>query len=341
MNTEERISDDESTEVPDTGKTNDLSVEEQNDDVKANQESLAGQVDGDSPPNGNGGDSQTETQPISEEQIGGDSPPNGNGGDSQTETQPIEIAEPEPPSSERDPEYMKVLISVDEHLSNLQQLFAQQIAGNQNQKEMFDKIYIEMKAYKENTLMEAFHKPIADNLIRFYDNLVWVESELNSIIKITEPLEALFEGPSEGKVRDFFWKHLKKTQTKESVAELLQSREELGKELSQFQENLENVRVRLEEVLFRMNVKPYEAQPYAKQAIKLDTELHRTVETVDTDKPEQDFIIKELHKKGFLWREKVLRPEEVVIYRYKPRVDESKEAVGENPTDQEGDKADG
>ena len=337
MNTDERVTD-ENAESTDTDKSDDSPVVEQNNDMKSDQESPSEQVDDDSAPGENGDDLKTETEPI-------------------------ETAEPEPPSSEPDPEYRKVLVSVDEHLSNLQELFARQIAGNQNQKEMFDKVYIEMKAYKENTLMEAFHKPIADNLIRLYDNLVWVESELNGISEIIKSLESLFEGPSEKQVRDFFWKHLKKTQTKESVTELLQLREKLGKELSQFRENLEKVRDRLEEVLFRMNVKPYEAQLYAEQPIKLDRELHRTVDTIQTDNPEQDFIIAKFHKKGFLWREKVLdpekekelwrervlRPEEVIIYRHIPPVEEPKETVGEKPTDQvgekptdqEGDKADG
>ena len=47
---------------------------------------------------------------------------------------------------------------------------------------MFDATYREMKEYKENFLLEAHHKPVIHDLIRFYDSLKQVESQFDRIL---------------------------------------------------------------------------------------------------------------------------------------------------------------
>ncbi len=111
------------------------------------------------------------------------------------------------------------LAQVNQTLSSLQDLFEKQIARNQNQTEMFDKIYAEMKEYKESFLLEVLHKPIIHNLIQLYDSYGMLETQLDDILNGSE--------------------------------------ETLPDELNQFRKNLENFRFKLEEVLYRMDVTPY------------------------------------------------------------------------------------
>lgn len=169
------------------------------------------------------------------------------------------------------------LKQLDQRLSALQDLFDKQITRNQNQKQMFDTIYGEMKDYKENVLLEAFHRPIIQNLIQLYDRFEPVTNELKRITKTLESSE----------------------------------KSKLKEELSKLEKQLENLHFELEEVLYRMDVIPYEEHP-----IKLDRKLHRTLDTVSTDNPDKDEEVKSIEKIGFYWREKVFRPEEVTIFRY-------------------------
>ena len=167
------------------------------------------------------------------------------------------------------------LAEVNESLSGLRQLFEDQIARNANQNKMFDAIHREMKEYKENFFLEALHKPIIENLIGFYDNFTLIESQLNDILNGTAGIRP--------------------------------------DDLSQFQKNLENIRFELEEVLYRLDVTPYE-----ERLETLDRKLHKTLDTKPADTPEQDGKVAEVHKIGFHWGEKVFRPEEVTIFRYTP-----------------------
>ena len=202
-------------------------------------------------------------------------------------------------ASQTDPAAPEALATVNQSLLALQELFEKQIARNQNQNQMFDAIYREMKDYKENVLLEAFHKPIIHNLIRFYDDFVLIESQLNGIIETFESSETQSGSTSGGLFN--------KKRPKEPSDVLTQRKEELA----QFQTNLENARYELEEVLYRMDVTPYEEHPE-----KLDRKLHKTLGTTPTDDPDKDRDIAEIHKIGFYWREKVFRPEEVTIFRY-------------------------
>ncbi|MDE0315384.1 MAG: nucleotide exchange factor GrpE [Candidatus Poribacteria bacterium] len=309
MNKEEQTIN-ESTEVAERDTTEGMPVEEWNADTEIGQETSTEPSDGDPPPED----------------------------DSQTATEPNETAvtEPPPAKSEPDPEYMNVLKSVDQHLSNLQELFTGQIARNQNQKQMFDSIYREMKEYKENTLLDTYQKPVIHNLIQFYDNYVKVESQLDGISETLQSFTPLFENTSD--------KKLNKLLLKETGGDIPQIWANLKKALSEFRNNMENVRIELEEVLYRMDVEPYEQQ--AEQPKKLDRKLHKTIETIPTDDPDQDESVAEVRKIGFYWREKVFRPEEVDIFRYTLPADESEgtpsEKTGDkNSIEEKGDKTDG
>ena len=197
------------------------------------------------------------------------------------------------------------LAGIHQTLAGLQELFEKQISRNQSQTKMFDAFYREMKDYKEDFLLEALHKPIIKDLLSVYDSVVSLESQLAEMLNAVKRIrpKALDEG------------------------------------LLQFQQNLENARFELEEVLYRMDVTPYEEHPET-----LDRRLHKTLKVIPADTPEQDWQVAEIHKIGFYWRGKVFRPEEVTIFRYTPTdaveaasgsdtAGEASDTEGENETD--------
>ncbi len=196
----------------------------------------------------------------------------------------IDVVEATEPSATEDAQVLQTegLAEVNQSLSELRQLFEEQIARNETQNKMFDAIHREMKDYKENSLLEALHKPIIRDLIRFYDNFEQIESQLKDILNGTEDIRS--------------------------------------DDLSQFQKNLENIRFELEEVLYRLDVVPYE-----ERLKTLDRKLHKTLDTKSADIPEQDGKVAKVHKIGFYWRDKVFRPEEVTIFRYTPSLTEKGE----------------
>ncbi len=187
---------------------------------------------------------------------------------------------------------------IQQSLAALQELFEKQIARNQNQTEMFDKIYAEMKDYKESFLLEVLHKPIIHNLIQLYDSYLLLESQLDVILEAED-----------GVISDG---------------------------LTQYRNNLENFRYKLEEVLYRLDV-----TPYAESTRTLDRQLHKTRQTISTDDPKQDKTIAEVHKIGFNWRDKVFRPEEVTIYRYSDSTENSEEIVSKSTSGEKGDNTNG
>ena len=182
-------------------------------------------------------------------------------------------------------------------LSELKELFEKQISRNQNQIKMFDTMYHEMKAYKENFLSEALHKPIIHNLIQLYDTFASLESQFEGILNKDEVV------CSEG----------------------------LSQELRQFQTNLENVRCELKEALYRIDVTPYE-----EQLETLNRKLHKTLQVIATEDPKEDRKVAQVDKKGFYWRDKVFRPEEVKIYRYEPPKVKSEDTSDEHTLNEEG-----
>ncbi len=80
--------------------------------------------------------------------------------------------------------------------------------------------------------------------------------------------------------------------------------------LGQWRDNLENAIHSLTEILHRMEVSEIEPKE------KVDRALHRVVSFEPADYAEEDGQIVMRVKRGFLWRDQVLRPEEVVAKRF-------------------------
>ena len=80
--------------------------------------------------------------------------------------------------------------------------------------------------------------------------------------------------------------------------------------LGQWRDNLENAIHSLTEILHRMEVSEIEPKEI------VDRAFHRVISFEPADFAEEDGQIVMRVKRGFLWRDKVLRPEEVVAKRF-------------------------
>ena len=80
--------------------------------------------------------------------------------------------------------------------------------------------------------------------------------------------------------------------------------------LSQWRDNLENAIHSLTEILHRMEVSEIEPKE------TVDRAIHRVISFEPADFAEEDGQIIMRLKRGFLWRDQVLRPEEVVAKRF-------------------------
>jgi molecular chaperone GrpE (heat shock protein) len=98
-----------------------------------------------------------------------------------------------------------------------------------------------------------------------------------------------------------------------SLAQQLRTSAEEQKKRShvaQWRDNLENAIHSLVEILHRFEVKEIEPRE------NVDRAVHRVVNYEPADFPEEDGRIVMRVKRGFLWRGKLIRPEEVIAKRY-------------------------
>ncbi|HWY41149.1 MAG TPA: nucleotide exchange factor GrpE [Chthoniobacterales bacterium] len=80
--------------------------------------------------------------------------------------------------------------------------------------------------------------------------------------------------------------------------------------VSQWRDNLENAIHSLVEILHRFDVREIEARE------RVDRACHRVLNYEPADFPEEDGAIVMRVKRGFVWRGKLIRPEEVIAKRF-------------------------
>ena len=142
---------------------------------------------------------------------------------------------------------------------------------------LFDALHAELKGYKDNFLFDALQKPFVRDLITLSDDLGVVQQQ------IEKRFESLGDAPSPE--REF---------------------------LSKLTMNMENMLAHFFEVLVRMDVEPYESP----EGAAMDLKKHRALSVEPAILPEHDGRIVRSLKQGFLWRERVIRPEEVVVCKW-------------------------
>jgi molecular chaperone GrpE (heat shock protein) len=94
--------------------------------------------------------------------------------------------------------------------------------------------------------------------------------------------------------------------------QLTNAAQEKGKRghVSQWRDNLENAIHSLVEILHRFDVKEIEPRE------RVDRACHRVINYEPADFPEEDGSIVMRVKRGFVWRGKLIRPEEVIAKRF-------------------------
>ena len=153
-----------------------------------------------------------------------------------------------------------------------------------NQK-LFDALHAELKGYKDNFLFDALQKPFVRDLVSLFDDLRDVHTGM---------LRRLEAARSAGKDNE---------PASEELAFLKTS---AG--------NLENQIHHMIEVFLRMDVTISETRSGA----PLDKKAHRVVAFEQAAAPADDGFIHRSVKPGFLWRDRLIRPEEVVARRWTP-----------------------
>lgn len=159
---------------------------------------------------------------------------------------------------------------------------------NKLNQRLFDALHSELKDYKDAFLLEVFHRPIACDLITLFDDL----SELHRQTK------ALAEEQQ---------KHLHAAECcgGEACAQSLDHVHSLGTRLDHAVHSVL-------EVLARMEVRKV-----APCVGRLDKHKQRVVSVERAQTSEEDMQVTASLKPGFLWRERMLRPEEVIMKKWR------------------------
>ena len=163
-------------------------------------------------------------------------------------------------------------------VEGLQTLVDQKNGLNQR---MFDALYEELKGYKDGFLLESVHKPIIRDLISLFDDLSTIHRQMQEAVADAARL------PSE-------------------VANKLLER------LKTMDTNIEHNCEFIVEVLARLEVTMLPVG-----SGKLDKQSQRAVAVEMAEDPDEDGDIVRAVKRGFLWKDRVFRAEEVVIKKWK------------------------
>ena len=148
--------------------------------------------------------------------------------------------------------------------------------------QLFDALHEELKGYRDGFLLEVLQKPFVRDLVNLFDDLTTIRRQITHFVEDGNLPAEPEQGPS--------------------PHEFLRN---LG-------ENLDHAQDFLLEVMSRMEVARIEPMPG-----KLDKKNQRAISVELADTPEEDGDIVRSVKPGFAWRERVVRPEEVVVKKWK------------------------
>ena len=148
---------------------------------------------------------------------------------------------------------------------------------------MFEALHGELKSYKDAFMLEAVLRPVIRDLISLYDDISEIHRQLALALSAQEQ-----RGSMAGAGLIFF----------ENVAGP-------SKQLEHNRDSILEVLERLDVVLCPVG------------AGKLDKKSQRAVTVEFTEDPDQDQEVVKVTKRGFIWKERVIRAEEVVIKKWK------------------------
>ena len=149
--------------------------------------------------------------------------------------------------------------------------------------QLFDALHEELKGYKDAFILEALQKPLVRDLITLYDDLTQIHRQM---VVFKTALDAMPQTSNSG----------------QSVCS----------HLSTVGTNLDHSVHFLVEIMARMELTPLEPHKG-----KLDKALQRAVGVEPAENEVEDSDIASSQKQGFLWRDRIIRPEEVVVKKWK------------------------
>ena len=150
-------------------------------------------------------------------------------------------------------------------------------------RQMFDALHEELKSYKDGFLLDTVHRPMIRDLITLYDDLSHIHLQMKA------PIEAVHQA------------------TRDTACPA-----EVGAKLESISLHLEHNLEFVMEVLARLEVTRLPVGTG-----KLDKQTQRAVAVEAAEDPDEDLSIVRTLRRGFLWKERVVRAEEVVIKKYK------------------------
>lgn len=162
------------------------------------------------------------------------------------------------------------LLRLAEAVQEMRRIVDEHIAHDPAREQAVEKLYAELRAYRDGFLAEA-EKPLLLDLLLLYDSFHWFHHALVHEERSPEVIADAFQ---------FL------------VDELL-------------------------EILYRRDVTPMEPVE------RFDRTLHRAVQVEATGDAQLDQGVARVLKRGFLRKDQVLRPEEVVVYRHRSDGSES------------------
>ena len=165
-------------------------------------------------------------------------------------------------------------------VSQIQEKFENKNEINQ---QLFDALHQELKGYKDGFILEVLQKPLVRDLITLYDDMAEIHRQMESFLAGMESDAKSNAAPVPIVV------HVKNTRT-----------------------NLHHVMQFLVEIMARMEVNLMEPS-----LGKLNKTTQRAVSVELADNESEDGDIARSLKPGFMWRERIVRAEEVVIKKWK------------------------
>ena len=148
---------------------------------------------------------------------------------------------------------------------------------------MFSALHEELKGYKDNFLLQSVYRPIIRDLVSLYDDLIEIHRQVREAIK------AGTNDAGAAKAAQFLIERLRTMEM-----------------------NVEHNIEFIIEVLARLEVSQI---PLCEG--KLDKIRQRAVAVEAADCAEDDTLVVRCLKRGFLWHDRLLRPEEVVVKKWR------------------------
>jgi hypothetical protein len=154
-------------------------------------------------------------------------------------------------------------------------------AKNGLNQSMFSALHHELKGYKDGFLLESVHRPLIRDLISLFDDITTIQRQVTATVSDPD------------------------VKTKAPVVV------RMGERLRAIEMNLIHNLEFIAEVLNRLDVTLMD--PHGG---KLDKRTQRAVALEVAESPEQDGEVIRVIKRGFLWKDRILRAEEVVIKKW-------------------------